>query len=86
MTQHSDLRKLIDEYWSLAYAEGKEGRTQDTEAGDAQRVCSAIDAHLRCQREELLELAALFETCVPFLPPRGQVNIARAVARLRATV
>lgn len=36
------LQRLIDEYWSLAYVEGKEGRTVDTDAGDAQRVCSEI--------------------------------------------
>ena len=37
------LRDLIDKYWCLAYAEGKENRTHDTEEGDAQRVSIAID-------------------------------------------
>lgn len=41
------LRELIDEYWSLAYAEGKGGRDHDTEAGDAQRVSCAIDDEIR---------------------------------------
>ncbi|GEM_PF-2613637 len=34
--------------------------------------------------QSLLELACTFETCVPFLPPVGQKNIAKAVAKLRA--
>lgn len=33
---------------------------------------------------ELMELAAIFESCVPFLPPVGQRNITKAVAELRA--
>lgn len=41
------LRGLIDEYWALAYAEGQEGRTHDTEAGDAQRVSMEIDKAIR---------------------------------------
>lgn len=41
------LRELIDQYWSLAYAEGREGRTHDTEAGDAQRVSLEIDSAIR---------------------------------------
>lgn len=34
---------LIDRYWDLAYAEGKEGRTHDTESGDAQRTRHDLD-------------------------------------------
>ena len=36
------LEELLGEYWSLAYAEGVEGRTHDTKAGDAQRVLAEI--------------------------------------------
>lgn len=36
------LEKLIGEYWTLAYNEGKEGRDHDTENGDAQRVLHEI--------------------------------------------
>lgn len=32
---------------------------------------------------ELLDLAATFETCIPFLPRVGRRNIARAVKQLR---
>jgi len=33
--------------------------------------------------QSLLELAATFETCIPFLPSVGQRNIGKAVAHLR---
>lgn len=33
--------------------------------------------------QHLLELAATFETCIPFLPSAGQRNIGKAVAQLR---
>lgn len=39
-----ELKNLIGEYWCLAYAEGMDGRTHDTEAGDAQRVLHAIES------------------------------------------
>ena len=40
------LQDLIDEYWMLAFQEGKEGREHDTEAGDAQRVRNEINSEL----------------------------------------
>lgn len=56
-----ELRELIDQYWSLAYAEGVEGRTHDTEAGEAQRVSLEIDSAIRA-------IAAL-------TPPEGYVLV-----------
>jgi len=41
------LRERIAEYWSIAYAEGKEGRTQDTEDGAAQATWHAIDGLIK---------------------------------------
>lgn len=41
------LPELIDRYWSLAYAEGAEGRTHDTKDGAAQQTRGEIDAALR---------------------------------------
>ena len=41
-------------------------------------------SHAAADDAELLELAADFETCIPFLPPAGQRNIADRVAKLRA--
>lgn len=41
------LRWLIDQYWSLAYAEGMDGRTHDTIEGLAQNCSSAIDRAIR---------------------------------------
>lgn len=42
-----ELRELIDQYWSLAYAEGQERRDHDTEDGDAQRISMEIDIAIR---------------------------------------
>lgn len=47
--------ELIGQYWDLAYAEGKEGRTTDTPNGDAQRTLAAIEAKLG----DMSRLAAL---------------------------
>lgn len=41
------LRNLIDEYWSIAYAEGMDGRTQDTEDGRAQKCRHEIEVLLK---------------------------------------
>lgn len=38
------LMALVAQYWELAYAEGAEGRTHDTEDGAAQRTLSEIRA------------------------------------------
>lgn len=40
----TDISDLLDRYWQLAYAEGRENRQHDTENGDAQECRSAIDA------------------------------------------
>lgn len=41
------LLELIDRYWTLAYAEGKEGREHDTEDGAAQQTRSEIERIIR---------------------------------------
>lgn len=41
------MMALVDRYWELAYAEGKEGRDHDTEAGEAQAVLSEIRSSAR---------------------------------------
>ncbi len=51
-----DVLALIDDYWCLAYAEGKEGRTQDTEQGDAQRCRTQIEQALAALRADVLRL------------------------------
>lgn len=40
------LMSLVDRYWDLAYAEGAEGRTHDTPAGDAARTRQALEDEL----------------------------------------
>jgi len=41
------LQELLDRYWDIAYQEGKEQRTQDTEAGDAQAVRGVLEQAFR---------------------------------------
>lgn len=41
------LRGLIGIYWCLAYAEGEQRRSHDTETGDAQACSSAMEEILR---------------------------------------
>lgn len=41
------LQELLDRYWDLAHQEGVEGRTQDTEGGDAQVTRSALEHAIR---------------------------------------
>lgn len=48
-----DIHDLLDRYWQLAYAEGRENRQHDTENGDAQECRSAIDASFREIRTDL---------------------------------
>ncbi len=45
-------------------------------------IIAALTPHERSD-QNLLELAATFETCIPFLPPAGRRNIGKAVAQLR---
>lgn len=43
------IETLLDEYFALGVAEGREGRTHDTPDGDAQRVRSALSSALAAQ-------------------------------------
>lgn len=43
ITEVNHLRGLIEQYWDLAYQEGKEGRDHDTPDGKAQKCLSAIE-------------------------------------------
>lgn len=56
------LRERIGEYWSIAYQEGKEGRTQDTEEGAAQATWHAIDGLIRALVADSHKWQALCET------------------------
>ncbi|MDH1268596.1 hypothetical protein N5C81_13295 [Rhizobium pusense] len=42
----SKIAELLHQYFELGVAEGREGRNHDTEAGDAQRVLSEIEAEI----------------------------------------
>lgn len=58
------LKKLIGQYWSIAFCEGSEGRTTDTSEGDAQRVWheieSAID-RLKAERDAAVANAQRYQ-------------------------
>jgi hypothetical protein len=54
-----ELRALIDKYWELAYAEGKEGRDHDTEDGAAQATSCAINEAIRALAGEGKEPVAM---------------------------
>lgn len=41
------LQDLMDNYWNIAFAEGRDGRDHDTEDGAAQRTRSEINAILK---------------------------------------
>lgn len=41
------VQELLDRYWDLAFKEGTEKRTQDTPAGDAQAIRSALEHAIR---------------------------------------
>lgn len=49
----SDIHDLLDRYWQLAYAEGRENRQHDTENGDAQECRSAIEREIERLRKAL---------------------------------
>ncbi|EGP57371.1 hypothetical protein Agau_C201675 [Agrobacterium tumefaciens F2] len=44
--RNKKIAELLHEYFELGVAEGREGRNHDTEAGDAQRVLSEIEAEI----------------------------------------
>ncbi len=81
------LMALVDRYWELAYAEGKEGRDHDTEAGEAQATLSAIRASARAlaavpaveQLSELMRGLEIPPSAAP-LSPAALYAIGRAIA------
>lgn len=79
------LRALIDEYWELAYAEGKEGRKTDTPNGDAQRVrnliekclsaIAAYDSSKREQQAQAVDVGAIREVIESIRGVDGNINL-----------
>ncbi len=52
----SKIAELLHQYFELGVAEGHEGRNHDTEAGDAQRVLSEIEAEVSKLNAEIKRL------------------------------
>lgn len=50
----NDLPELLDHYFSLGVAEGKEGRDHDTPDGEAQATRDLIDQKIQRLQRELL--------------------------------
>jgi hypothetical protein len=50
------LSELIDRYWQLAYAEGRQSRQHDTEGGDAQDCRTSIDEGIMALLSRIEEL------------------------------
>ena len=50
------LEELLAQDLAAAYAEGKEGRTHDTEDARAQKTLSAIRAEFRALRQRVADL------------------------------
>jgi len=50
----SELQELLDHYFSLGVAEGREGRDHDTSDGEAQATRDLIDQKITRIRRELL--------------------------------
>lgn len=44
--QNKKIAEMLHKYFELGVAEGREGRNHDTQAGDAQRVLSEIEAEI----------------------------------------
>lgn len=60
-----------------------DGTCRNEELVRAERAIIAALTPPEGSDQGLLELAAMFETCIPFLPSAGQRNIGKAVAQLR---
>lgn len=50
--RNQKLAELLHQYFELGVAEGRAGRKHDTEAGDAQRVLSEIEAEIAAVLED----------------------------------
>ena len=52
----NDLQELLDHYFSLGVAEGKEGRDHDTKDGEAQATRDLIECQILRLRDELANM------------------------------
>lgn len=55
----NDLQELLDHYFSLGVAEGKEGRDHDTPDGEAQATRDLIDQKIQRLQRELVGMQTL---------------------------
>lgn len=81
----NELSELLDHYFSLGVAEGKEGRNHDTETGEAQATRHLIDMKIeRLQRELALARSLRREELFPDMSSR--IKAEREQARRQAFI
>lgn len=83
-----DSRARFEEWIAKSYPDRdlekhEDGRYAYAFASLAWEAWSAALTPPKVSDQNLLDLAATFETCIPFLPSAGQRNIGTAVAQLR---
>ncbi len=79
-------RELLAAEWERDGYPASARQIREGKAPEVGKAVAAIIAALTPPEgsdQSLLELAATFETCIPFLPSAGQKNIGKAVAQLR---
>ena len=65
----SDLPELLDHYFSLGVAEGKEGRDHDTETGEAQATRDLIDEKIQRLKREIADTRSHAQKLTEALEP-----------------
>jgi len=76
--RNQKIAELLHQYFELGVAEGREGRNHDTEAGDAQRVLSEIEAEIAAlSAAEPLKTA--FEVASKHIPEARVSLLSRAI-------
>ena len=86
---NNQFLELLGEYWDLAFAEGKEGRLHDNEAGDANRVHARLREMFAAPRVQPVQptpltkdqLSAALRSVDPLMArlPAGLEEFARAI-------
>jgi hypothetical protein len=71
--RNQKLADLLHQYFELGVEEGREGRKHDTEAGDAQRVLSEIEAEIATlsAAEPVKTYGYVYESTVRYFDGRG---------------
>lgn len=81
------ISNLLDQYFDLAFEEGREGRFYDTEAGDAQRVRSELEEAIAALSAKVTNVAEGSEPrYAAVVQARDQANTQESRALVREAV